>query len=164
MVELVAHSFDRKKMKNIISLLFLLVLHLTFGAKYYVPNLRANWHKAHEFCTSLGMALVSVESNEKHQDLIGFIQTTDKLSNLTRYWLGASDLAEPKTFTWLHNSRQLTFQNWARSEPNNLEGEHCVEMLYQRYAKYTWGWNDNDCTFAAYPICETVTKDCVDTF
>ncbi|XP_055599074.1 CD209 antigen-like protein 2 [Uranotaenia lowii] len=133
-----------------------LVLPLVFGAKFFIPNIKANWHKAHEFCHSLGMTILTVETRAKHEEVINFVkESDDKLSNLTRYWIGASDLAEDRSFTWVTNGRMLTFNNWARGEPNGIDGkEACVEMLYQKHAKYTWGWNDNKCSFNTFFICE----------
>uniref|UniRef100_A0A1W7R8M8 Putative salivary c-type lectin n=1 Tax=Aedes albopictus TaxID=7160 RepID=A0A1W7R8M8_AEDAL len=123
--------------------------------KYFIPNFKANWHKALEFCISLDMNLVTVESRQEHDDLVKFVQKTDKFSNATRFWLGASDLAEEGVYTWVLNSRLATFTNWAEGEPTGNDSENCVEMIHNTYVNRVWTWNDIDCRgFQAYFICE----------
>ncbi|XP_062544313.1 perlucin-like protein [Armigeres subalbatus] len=123
--------------------------------KFFIPNLKANWHKAHEFCTSLDMNMVSVESQQDHDDLVQFIKGTDKFSDATRFWIGASDLAEEGVYTWISNAKLMTFTNWAEGEPTNNDSENCVEMIHNTYVKRIWTWNDIDCRgYRAYFICE----------
>ncbi|XP_055595119.1 perlucin-like protein [Uranotaenia lowii] len=142
-------------------LILTLVTPFCGAAKFYIPNFKTNWHHAHEFCHSLGMALVSIESQEKQEQLVKFIQTTDKLDESVRFWLGASDLAQSGTFTWFASSRQMTYQHWARNEPNRKDGEHCIELWNPHY---DWGWNDNVCDYLDYPICESVEQPCISEF
>ncbi|KXJ70894.1 hypothetical protein RP20_CCG022151 [Aedes albopictus] len=101
------------------------------------------------------MNLVTVESRQDHDDLVKFVQKTDKFSNATRFWLGASDLAEEGVYTWVLNSRLATFTNWAEGEPTGNDSENCVEMIHNTYVNRVWTWNDIDCRgFQAYFICE----------
>ncbi|XP_039429135.1 lectin subunit alpha-like [Culex pipiens pallens] len=147
--------------------LLLLIVQLVIGVKrYFIPNLKANWYKASEFCNSQDMALASVESVEKHQSLVKFIESTDKFSNASRFWLGGSDLAEEGTFVWAPTGRLVTFAAWAENEPNNVNGtENCIEIIHNTYVNIRWQWNDHDCRgFTTYFVCESVTDRCIEPF
>ncbi|XP_055623620.1 perlucin-like protein [Toxorhynchites rutilus septentrionalis] len=152
-------------MRRLLMLLF--IAQAVLGVKkYFIPNIAANWHKAQEFCISLGMTLVSVESLAEHEALVKFIKQSDKFSNATRFWLGGSDLAKEGTYTWVSSARFFTFQNWADGEPNNgNDTEHCIEMIHNIYVNRVWQWNDINCrTFEAYFICESVDSQCIQNF
>ncbi|XP_058456749.1 C-type lectin 37Da-like [Malaya genurostris] len=152
-------------MKKVI-ILFILA-HLVLGAKRYcIPDIKANWFKAHEFCTTLGMELISIESQAEHNALIKFIRSTDKFSNATRFWIGASDLAEEGIYTWISSGRLVTFTNWAANEPNNINNtEHCIEIIHNIYINQVWQWNDMECrNEIAYFVCESEDIQCVDNF
>ncbi|XP_055530926.1 lectin subunit alpha-like [Wyeomyia smithii] len=129
-------------------------------------RLRANWHKANEFCTTLGMVFVSMKSQVEHNELIRFVEKMDKFSNATRFWIGASDLAEEGTYTWVSSGQLLTFSNWADNEPNNENhAEHCIEIILNIYVNRVWQWNDNECRNPReYFICEGVDKHCIENF
>ncbi|XP_053688391.1 C-type lectin 37Da-like [Sabethes cyaneus] len=145
----------------------LIFVQFTLGAKrYFIPNLKANWHKANEFCVTLGMNLASVKSLVEHTELIRFVEKTDKFSNATRFWIGASDLAEEGVYTWVSNGHLVTFTNWADNEPNNVnDTEHCIEIIHNTYVNRVWQWNDRECRSAIeYFICETADKQCIEQF
>ncbi|XP_062550755.1 low affinity immunoglobulin epsilon Fc receptor-like [Armigeres subalbatus] len=147
------------------STVIFVLLPLTIEAKrFFIPNFKTNWHKAHEFCISLEMSLVSVESQNDHNELVKFTKRTDKFSNASRFWIGASDLAEEGVYTWVSSSRLVTFTNWAEGEPNNgNQSEHCIEMIHNTYVNRIWQWNDIDCRgFQAYFVCEDRT--CISEF
>ncbi|XP_058828183.1 C-type lectin 37Da-like [Topomyia yanbarensis] len=112
------------------------------------------------------MEMISIESQAEHNALVKFITSTDKFSNATRFWLGASDLAEEGTYTWVSSGRLVTFTNWAAHEPNNVNNtEHCVEIIHNTYINQIWQWNDNECrSFVSYFICGSVEKQCIDNF
>ncbi|XP_001655474.2 perlucin-like protein [Aedes aegypti] len=140
---------------QLVHVLVVLLSVVAHAKKFFIPNLKANWHKAHEFCISLDMNMVSVESPKDHDELVQFVRKTDKFSNATRFWLGASDLAEEGVYTWVSSSRLMTFTNWAENEPSSTEAENCVEMIHNTYVNRIWTWNDIDCRgFKAYIVCE----------
>jgi hypothetical protein len=53
-----------------------------------------------------------------------------------------------KRWAW-SNGEKLNFIKWNKMEPNNLESEHCVEIL--RKLKY---WNNKKCDEERAWICE----------
>ncbi|XP_055600947.1 lectin subunit alpha-like [Uranotaenia lowii] len=128
---------------------------LTNASKFTIPSFMANWHKAHELCSSTGQQLVTIDSTKKQAEVHAFIKSSGEFRPKCRFWIGASDLATQNTYSWVHTGRLVTFTNWAESEPNS-SAERCVELIHD----YTWtnpfGWNDNNCAFQFRFICETV--------
>ncbi|XP_055595164.1 perlucin-like [Uranotaenia lowii] len=144
---------------KLIVLLNIFVL-LSSAAKYQVPSIKANWHKAHELCSSLGQRLVSIESRDKQSELQTFLGTSDKFSDFSRLWIGASDLARPKFYSWVHTGRLVTYTNWAPNEPNGVNGtERCIEIKYDINLNTNYLWNDNNCETPFYFVCENIENN-----
>nr|XP_029734582.1 C-type lectin BfL-2-like [Aedes albopictus] len=86
------------------------------------------------------MRLASIENKAKSDAIEKFVRGSDKFANVSRLWIGASDLAEEGTFTWIHNGDFLAYTHWNEREPNNKDREeHCVELTHHTG---TWFWND----------------------
>uniref|UniRef100_A0A8D8MYB1 Macrophage mannose receptor 1 n=1 Tax=Culex pipiens TaxID=7175 RepID=A0A8D8MYB1_CULPI len=152
--------------------LVLIVLSVHFAIvngekKYHIPVIKANWFKAVEFCHSLGMQLVTIDSREENDALAKFIQSTDKFNELkNEFWIGGSDLSEEGTFSWLGTGKLVTYANWSVNEPNNYHGiEDCMQLVYTPMYGQLWTWNDNICKKGHfYFICESVPKECIEEF
>ncbi|XP_065074019.1 C-type lectin 37Da-like [Ochlerotatus camptorhynchus] len=151
---------------KLLNVLLILVPFVMGTKRYFIPNIKANWYKAHEFCITLGMEMVSVHTRQDHNELVKYIERSDKFSNATRFWLGASDLAEEGVYTWVSSGRLVTFTNWAENEPNDVNNtEHCIEIIHNTYVNRLWEWNDIECRqFQAYFVCESGNRQCVEQF
>ena len=103
-----------------------------------------NWEAARSRCVSLGGNLASIGSSEEN----------DYIASLARglvVWLGGHDKERENLWSWTDGTPWVSFQNWARGEPNNANGgEDCVEM--GRVAS----WNDGTCQDEKAFICEKV--------
>ncbi|XP_058832083.1 C-type lectin 37Db-like [Topomyia yanbarensis] len=135
----------------------------TAPKKYHIPNFRTNWHKANEFCNSIGMRLLTIRSREENDAVAQFVQSTDKFNDVQCYfWIGGSDLGEEGVFSWVATGKLVTFTNWSPGEPNNNNGtEDCMQMVFIPRFAQRWTWNDNNCKGShMYFICEDAT-DCV---
>ncbi|XP_053687357.1 C-type lectin 37Da-like [Sabethes cyaneus] len=135
--------------------------------KYYIPNIKVNWHKANEFCNSIGMQLVAIQSQEKNDAVAAFVKSTDKFDNdVCVFWIGGTDLAEEGVFSWTATGKLVTYENWSLGEPNNTNGtEDCMQLVYIPKFKQYWSWNDNNCkTHRYYFICENNELECISQF
>ncbi|EAT48403.1 AAEL000543-PA [Aedes aegypti] len=133
--------------------------------EYEIPSFRANWFKASEFCSSIGMQLVTITSRDENDAVARFVQGSDKFSDVaSSFWIGGNDLAEEGTFSWMPNGRLVRYANWSPGEPNNTEDkEHCMQLVYIPRFEQRWTWNDNECrTNHMYFICESKPRDCVE--
>ncbi|XP_055599756.1 perlucin-like protein [Uranotaenia lowii] len=148
-------------MKSLV--VFVSIICLSSAAKYSIPSIKANWYKAFELCASQGQRLVSIGSQKQQDEVVAFIKTTDKFVPFIRFWIGASDLAEKGTHTWMNSGRLASYSNWGPGEPNGLQSERCVEMIYNQATEHNFFWNDNECDKQFYFVCENV-DDCVSPF
>ncbi|XP_055596910.1 C-type lectin 37Da-like [Uranotaenia lowii] len=138
--------------------LFTFVL-LSSAYKFTVPPFAANWHLAHELCSSFGQRLVTVETREKYDKLQTFLKSSDKFTAVCMFWIAASDLAEENTFSWLHTGRLVTFAKWSPKEPfKSKDRERCVRMKHDTATLNTTDflWGVMPCTNSYYFVCETV--------
>uniref|UniRef100_A0A1W7R8L6 Putative salivary c-type lectin n=1 Tax=Aedes albopictus TaxID=7160 RepID=A0A1W7R8L6_AEDAL len=137
----------------------LLMVQLINGErKFLIPNLKINWHKAVEFCITIDMRLASIENKAKSDAIEKFVRESDKFANVSRLWIGASDLAEEGTFTWIHNGDNLAYTHWNEREPNNNDREeNCVELTHHTG---TWFWNDMNCEYETFLICQQNDRGC----
>uniref|UniRef100_A0A1S4FT83 Uncharacterized protein n=2 Tax=Aedes aegypti TaxID=7159 RepID=A0A1S4FT83_AEDAE len=151
-------AFQFNNMRVLVLLLFVIQL-INGDRRFFIPSLKANWYKAVEFCTTLDKRLASIENQAKSDAIAQYVRESDKFANVSRLWIGASDLAEEGVFTWLHNEQLLTYTLWNENEPNNNDKkEHCVELTYHTGK---WFWNDMECAYDTYFICEEIERQCL---
>lgn len=68
------------------------------------------------------------------------------------FWISATDLAESRNFFWLSTGRPLSYTNWMKNEPNNVNNsEHCV---HTHFIEDDIKWNDINCNLQLYILCE----------
>jgi hypothetical protein len=109
---------------------------------YRYVQLAKTWTDAQADCQAWGGSLVSINSAAENA-LIDTIRARNTV------WLGFNDLAVEGTFVWV-NGDPVTYTNWDGGEPNNSNGvEDCAQMW--RTKGY---WNDGNCSFAYYFVCE----------
>ncbi|XP_077861526.1 uncharacterized protein LOC144341898, partial [Saccoglossus kowalevskii] len=63
-------------------------------------------------------------------------------------WIGANDRTTEGGWEWSDGSAFAYF-NWAPEEPNNVDGEHCVELVVS-----DGNWNDHKCDRTIGYICK----------
>ncbi|XP_065077341.1 uncharacterized protein LOC135700691 [Ochlerotatus camptorhynchus] len=81
------------------------------GTPVVVPNFKANWFKATEYCHYLGRNLVMASSAEKQVIITKAIEATDKAGD-NSFWIGGSDLAELGNFHWHSMGTRIVWHNW----------------------------------------------------
>uniref|UniRef100_A0A3Q3RJK8 E-selectin n=1 Tax=Mastacembelus armatus TaxID=205130 RepID=A0A3Q3RJK8_9TELE len=128
------------------------------------PNRR--WQEARQWCQQHFTDMVIIQNQEE----------TDFLNNLLPfnpkyYWLGIYRVAG--VWTWVGTNRHVPkeAQNWAPEEPDNINGQDCVEIYIKR-DKDTAKWNNEKCRSKKGTICYTASctqdscskhADCVET-
>ncbi|XP_059609106.1 C-type lectin 37Db [Phlebotomus argentipes] len=114
----------------------------------YVSNWRTNWHQAYGTCRSLGMQMVTIESDADNRNLWDFVNA----QNLGECWLGGTDLGTEGNWNWFPTGRQFVYTRWAPGNPNNLGGQHCLQF-WTRYPSF---WDDDHCWREKFFMCEAV--------
>ena len=104
-----------------------------------------NWTSARQVCTSAGMEMVSIHSEEE-QDWV--LATVNGIFDWGQLWIGGfrnpNNLGQ---FLWT-NGRPWDYAAWGSGEPSST-GEQCVEMERTRQRASSTkrgGWNDNSCS------------------
>ncbi len=108
------------------------------------------WADAASSCATVGYALVALEGPSEET----WVVDTANTHSTAWWWAGGNDLAVEDDWRWPDGSLVSNYTNWHSGEPNNSAGagtqEDCIHL--NRFADYTW--NDNDCDYASYYICE----------
>ena len=104
------------------------------GYCYLTSSVCAPWVTAVSNCSTMNSHLVTVHNQEENV----YIQHRH---NGERSWIGLNDRSVEGSFVWT-NKEMISFQFWARQQPNNLKNEDCVHTLGVEDG-YTW--NDVSC-------------------
>ena len=101
------------------------------GHFYYKSNALLTWSEANAAAQSLGGYLVTI-NDEAEND---FLYNTFYLPSLTDLFIGLNDINTENEFEWV-NGEPLDYTNWDGGEPNDLDGEDAVHMIFGGV------WND----------------------
>ena len=116
---------------------------------HYQPR---SWVDAEAECTSTGMHLAWVTSEEEQRALSSFIQLSDVGMAV---WLGGNDMSTEGVWTWVGDGGSFppspdpthTYSAWKAGEPNDAGiGEHCLSAS-------ATSWNDAPCSRPRPFIC-----------
>ncbi|XP_078114044.1 LOW QUALITY PROTEIN: C-type lectin domain family 4 member E-like [Sander vitreus] len=111
------------------------------GSFYYISSTRKTWQQSRDDCLQKGADLVIINSKEE-QD---FTRKFEK-----RLWIGLTDSKTELKWKWVDGT-PLTKSYWDSGEPNDINGEDCVEIRFFDPEK---SWNDNNCLTELNWICE----------
>ncbi|XP_022088561.1 lymphocyte antigen 75-like [Acanthaster planci] len=103
---------------------------------YYVSFVKDDFDGAEQACPNGAMLASVVDRNVNH-----FLQALvyEKNQKETSCWIGLNDRAQEMLYQW-SNGETVTFTNWNAHEPNNVNGEDCIELyIHSGY------WNDLPC-------------------
>ncbi|RWS20000.1 ladderlectin-like protein, partial [Leptotrombidium deliense] len=106
-----------------------------------------NFNSQKSRCKSMNASIVAIRSQEEND----FI--TANFNRITA-WLGAQREVGHR-WKW-HDGTDLIYTNWNEGEPNNLEGEDCIQ--YYNNIGHAGYWNDYPCTRHESVICEITLK------
>ncbi|CAB3381754.1 Hypothetical predicted protein [Cloeon dipterum] len=126
------------------------------GRLYLFSYIQMPYNDAYAACCDLGMRLLSVEDQFKHQCLVD-LNNVDTMYTNKVFWTSGSDLGCPFKFKWCASNTWFsnTSVNWLPGQPNNAYGvQDCVQLTL---TKGTWAqstYNDDPCSFTYSFICE----------
>ncbi|XP_050518120.1 perlucin-like [Diabrotica virgifera virgifera] len=128
---------------------------------YFGYTFKGNWFQAMQYCKSLDMDLIWIESKEENNFL--YHQMKNLFSNKGEYWFWTSGTTLPHDkWVWMSTGRPIVFTNWQKNQPDNWEGkEHTLEVEYH-YGK-DLEWNDLDQDRYLNALCKVNIEKCSDT-
>ncbi|KAL7886207.1 hypothetical protein AOLI_G00065020 [Acnodon oligacanthus] len=97
-------------------------------------------------CLKHGANLASVHNNKENIFLQNLIKQA--AGSPTKTWLGGHDCVAEGKWLWKDGSK-MSFQDWAKGQPDNYKSEHCLEMNFGGSFK----WNDTSCTVRRPFVC-----------
>ncbi|CAH1109533.1 unnamed protein product [Psylliodes chrysocephalus] len=134
--------------------------------KYYVSPEWVTYNKAVELCLSRSMQLASIQTKEKNQEILQYLNSLEfwiwepdpqyvyfVQNKRLFYW--TSGILTEDTWYWI-NGTAITYFNWLEGNPSNTDNkEKCLEVLVPAN-KNDLLWNDVDCNSKRHFICESV--------
>jgi hypothetical protein len=124
---------------------------------FYADKSYLSFYEAHIVCKDFYNAtLVSIHSDEEQLFLTNLAFTINKANN--HVWIGARRKSN-NTFVWQDMS-PFNYTNWAKTQPNNLEGKHyCASLLQSNNLAELGKWYDDPCGDKYNFICQTYIEE-----
>ncbi|KAF4518174.1 hypothetical protein B566_EDAN007866 [Ephemera danica] len=122
------------------------------GGKFYYfeVTVATTWDEAKIFCRNLDFNLVSIEDETENELIKEYILTS---LGPRHYWTSGSDSVQEGQWTWTSTARPVVFTDWHSGEPNNLNGNEDVIVMWHKNG--VLAWNDWPETAApVYACCE----------
>lgn len=105
------------------------------GHRYYVSNSTSSWSDAKLACEAVGGHLASITSQEENN----FISSN--FGSLA--WIGTrTDYQHNGVWIWV-SGEPVTYTNWGPGQPDNWNGENCVEINAIQLGKWNDATNDH---------------------
>ncbi len=114
------------------------------GHTYQVVDENMSWEEAKKACEDAGGHLVIIETAEEAAFIEGLVEKGTKVF----YWLGGTDKGyDENDYHWI-NGEPLTYNNWAKGQPDNgfIDGEYenyiGMVRIKTPYMSREYTWND----------------------
>ncbi|CAG9856946.1 unnamed protein product [Phyllotreta striolata] len=126
----------------------LLPFHLT--KQYYISHEVVTYYRAHKFCQSKGLQLLSIQDNDKNKAVYRELERRGNNRNFS-YWTSASRIPGTNLWEW-YGGAIIKYFNWIKGAPKESKlNNDCIEILpINRDVK----WNDIQCEMKRNFICE----------
>ncbi|XP_048780984.2 perlucin-like protein [Ostrea edulis] len=129
---------------------------------YYFGTQQTTWPGAESYCLSMNSGLVEIETEAENNYLESQLKVihnhgSDPTANQNEvsYWLGGNDIEIEGVFKWVKSDLTLTFTDWNPGQPDDANGEDCMELR----GAFHYHWNDLPCNIPHHFICETPAFD-----
>lgn len=96
-----------------------------YYSMYYVSNI--TWTEAEAFCEAMGGHLVTINSEEEQQAVYQYIE---EYADDTFIWIGISDAGSEGDWSSWITGEEVTYTNWAVSQPDNEKTSSDTEQNY----------------------------------
>ncbi|KAM7352595.1 lectin subunit alpha-like [Cochliomyia hominivorax] len=122
---------------------------------YYVEDKYAfTWYDAHLECSTRDMALVTIDSKEKYDDINELLIGGTFKDKPPHLWVGAIGIN--RKFAWILTGKPIIPSLWCNICPNNHpNNENCVQFW-----GFEHGLNDVSCDWKIGYVCEDRVKMC----
>ena len=83
------------------------------------------------------------------------------MSDISRWWIGATDKDAEGNFTWV-SEKSLTYTNWDQDQPDDFNSNggtsnaDCVLCFFRRIEQ-SFAWFDRTCDTSLASICENTS-------
>lgn len=122
---------------------------------------KKKWDDAEKSCKKSDAHLVKIESKKENEFLLNtFLQLEVGELNMEA-WIGLRDKEKEGKFVWTDGKplkQKGSFTNWADEQPNNEDGQNCVEIangvFWPGGPPQVGVWNDFQCKQKMMYICE----------
>ncbi|KAM4564210.1 type-2 ice-structuring protein-like [Fundulus diaphanus] len=104
------------------------------------------WARAQRNCGFMQATLASVHDDQEYYHIQRVIAASAPDSPLT--WIGGSDAQEERIWLW-SDGRPFHYSNWCPGEPDNLRGQHCIQMNFGA----SKCWDDLQCKKLLPSVC-----------
>ena len=95
--------------------------------------------------------MASIHSDEEQAIVTKLCFSMNKAQN--HVWIGARRVANDR-FVWEDNT-EFNYTNWAKSQPNNLDGKHyCTSLLQSPSLQELGLWYDDPCADRYHVVCQ----------
>jgi hypothetical protein len=128
------------------------------GSGYMFCHYHNSWNGARAACADKGMRLVSIESEDENQNVMGIFNDQDGEA-WDDLWLGGRETGSVRSFTWdaigtlfWANGGTGNYTRWRSGEPSNDSGGGGNDCVSARQSDFAW--NDRNCDGAIEFICE----------
>ncbi|MGM0577826.1 MAG: lectin-like protein, partial [Myxococcota bacterium] len=123
----------------------------SFGTSdFLLMDAELSWEDARAACQDLGGDLATVTSPAEHFAMVEGLASAVEPGEAV--WIGLTDRIMEGSFGWV-SFEPLPVTFWNQGEPNDLDGEDCVEL------GSAGGWNDRDCAVTHRFVCENPPPD-----
>ncbi|KAM7351825.1 lectin subunit alpha-like [Cochliomyia hominivorax] len=116
---------------------------------YYIEeNYQYTWYEAFLQCSMKKLSLVTLETEEEHEDLAEILSEEKFTFNAPHLWVGA--VGNERQFSWVANSQPVFTLKWIAGNPDNYnKEENCLHFW-----ENTTNLNDRKCDLKYGYICE----------
>ena len=115
-------------------------IQFTYGnTKLIVITEGRTWEAAETYAQSLGGHLAMIKTEAMQNYVYNTILANPTVSNLTTFWIGATDKAKEGEWRWVDGTLlSSTYTNWNSGEPNDSGGEDYCQYYISGSTKGKW--------------------------
>ncbi|XP_052254283.1 perlucin-like isoform X2 [Dreissena polymorpha] len=124
---------------------------------YTILKVMGSYAEGKTYCNMAGASLAVIRSREEENLIDSYIRRHMSQIQSSQIWIGGSDILQEGTFLAPGSQEVLTYFNWAPNEPDNAgPGQHCLNIFRD---DSQLRWDDDNCEFDRFPMCQREQVD-----